>query len=255
MTKPSPRERLIVALDVPNRADALHLLDQLSGAVKTFKIGKQLFTAEGPGLVREVVDSGAQVFLDLKYHDIPNTVAGAVDSASRIGVFMLNVHASGGLQMMKAAVQAAAQAGGWSNDAAAAAGSYVSDGGPMARPAVLGVTVLTSMDQAVLASVGVAGSLDEQVVRLAALAKEAGLDGVVASPREISLIRNRIAGENFLIVTPGVRPEWAEAGDQRRMATPSQAIRDGADYIVVGRPIIAAADPKAAAERVLEEIG
>ncbi len=233
------RNRIIVALDVPNRDAALTLVEQLSGRAGMFKIGKQLFTAEGPALVREIVAAGERVFLDLKFHDIPNTVAGAADSAIRLGVSLFNVHALGGTEMMRVAAQAV------QNSAA----------DQTTRPHILGVTVLTSMDDKNLAEVGIPSKADELVVRLATLARDAGLDGVVASPREIRLIREQVAAKNFIILTPGIRPVWSESGDQKRIATPQQAIQDGADYIVIGRAITSSDDPRSAAERIVEEIG
>jgi orotidine-5'-phosphate decarboxylase len=234
----SPKDRVIVALDVPDRDAALRLVEQVSGLVGMFKIGSQLFTAEGPQLVREIVTSGERVFLDLKFHDIPNTVAGAVESAARLGVSILNVHTLGGSEMMRAAAHA------------------VGDRGLLwiTRPAVLGVTVLTSMDKADLADVGIPLDLTAEVVRLATLARDSGLDGIVASPHEIRLIRECITAERFIILTPGIRPAWSEKGDQKRIATPVDAIRDGADFIVIGRAITDSPDPRAAAERILEEI-
>lgn len=233
------RDRIIVALDVPNRAAALSLVGQLSGQVGMFKIGKQLFTAEGPALVREIIAAGERVFLDLKYHDIPNTVAGAADSAIRLGVSLFNIHALGGSEMMRAAAEMVQN-------------SAVDQTN---RPRVLGVTVLTSMDDKNLAEVGIPYKAGEQVLRLATLARDAGLDGVVASPREIRLIREQVAAENFIVVTPGIRPSWSASGDQKRIATPKQAIEDGADYIVIGRAITSSDDPRGAVERILEEIG
>lgn len=234
----SVKDRLIVALDVPDRDSAIRLVEQLSGAVGMFKIGSQLFTAEGPQLVRELVGSGERVFLDLKFHDIPNTVAGAVESAARLGVSILNVHTLGGSEMMRAAAHS------------------VGDRGLLwiTRPAVLGVTVLTSMDRADLADVGIVSDLRAEVVRLAALARDSGLDGIVASPHEIRLIRECITAERFIILTPGIRPAWAEKRDQKRIAAPADAIRDGADYIVIGRAITDSPDPRSAADRILEEI-
>jgi orotidine-5'-phosphate decarboxylase len=234
----SAKDRLIVALDVPDRASALTLVEQLSGLVGMFKIGSQLFTAEGPDLVREIVRGGEKVFLDLKFHDIPNTVAGAVESAARLGVSILNVHTLGGSEMMRAAAHA------------------VGDRGLLwiTRPAVLGVTVLTSMDKADLADVGIPSDLSAEVVRLANLAQDSGLDGIVASPHEIRLIRECITAERFIILTPGIRPAWSSKGDQKRIATPADAIRDGADFIVIGRAITDSDNPRAAAERILEEI-
>jgi len=234
----SPKDRLIVALDVADRATALALVEHLSGLVGMFKIGSQLFTAEGPEMVREIVTSGERVFLDLKFHDIPNTVAGAVESAARLGVSILNVHTLGGSEMMRAAAHA------------------VGDRGLLwiTRPAVLGVTVLTSMDKGDLLDVGITSDLRAEVVRLAALARDSGLDGIVASPHEIRLIRECITAERFIILTPGIRPAWTEKGDQKRIATPAAAIRDGADFIVIGRAITDSPEPRAAAERILEEI-
>jgi orotidine-5'-phosphate decarboxylase len=199
-----------------------------------FKVGLELFAAEGPALVRELVSSGERVFLDLKFHDIPNTVAGAARSALGLGVTLFNVHALGGAEMMQAAARA------------------VSSRDP--RPAVLGVTVLTSMNESDLSDVGVSCGVEEEVIRLAALARQSGLDGVVASPREIRIIRERVASEGFIILTPGIRPAWSESGDQKRTSTPAEAIRDGADFLVIGRAITSSSDPRAATERVLEEI-
>lgn len=230
----SVKDRLIIALDQPDRGSALRLVEQLSGLVGMFKIGSELFTAEGPDLVREIINAGERIFLDLKFHDIPNTVAGAARSAARLGVSMFNVHALGGSEMMRAAACAIA--------------------GFESKPISLGVTVLTSMDDANLAEVGIADDANSEVIRLASLAQQAGLDGVVASPREIRLIRERIAAERFIILAPGIRPAWAESGDQKRVATPREAIRDGADFIVIGRAITSGQEPRAGVERILEEI-
>ena len=230
--------RILVALDVDSRAKALALADTLRGTVAGYKIGKQLFTAEGPEVVRALTARGDRVFLDLKFHDIPNTVAGAVRSAMATGAWMVNVHASGGSAMMRAAAQAA-------HDTAAKTGA--------ARPLVIGVTVLTSMDEAALAEVGTTRPVMEQVVHLAGLAKAAGLDGVVASPQEIAAIRTS-CGPDFHIVTPGIRPAGqAGTDDQARTLTPRQAVAAGATYLVIGRPITAAADPRAAAEAIAAE--
>jgi orotidine-5'-phosphate decarboxylase len=227
------RNRLIVALDVPNATQARQIVQSLSESVNTYKVGKQLFTAEGPQLVRDLVSSGRKVFLDLKYHDIPNTVAEAVRSAAELGVTMLNVHASGGSRMMKAAVEAAAQSA--------------------TKPLVLAVTVLTSLSDADLQEIGVTGNALSQVLRLAALARYAGCGGVVASAREAKEIRREM-GEGFAIVTPGIRPAGADVGDQSRILTPAEAIASGATYLVVGRPIVQAKDPIAAACGIMEEI-
>jgi len=235
---PEPAERLFIALDVERLDEAEALLDRLSGVVGGCKIGSQLFTAAGPLAIERALKRGYRVFLDLKYHDIPNTVAGAVREATRLGVFMLNVHASGGLAMLRAAAESAASA-------ARQLG--------VARPLVLGVTVLTSLDRRALErEVGVQGTVEAHVLRLAERAREAGLDGCVASAREISPLRLAM-GRTWVIVTPGIRPA-ERADDQARTATPEAAVRAGADYLVVGRPITAAADVGLAARGVLEEI-
>jgi orotidine-5'-phosphate decarboxylase len=232
---PESISRLIVALDVPTLREATDLTRRLAPHLAAVKIGSQLFTAEGPRSVYAMRDLGLRVFLDLKFHDIPNTVAAAVAAASHLGVWMLNVHASGGPLMLAAAAKAA---------------TAIATGG---RPVVLGVTVLTSLDEASLqATLGTSRTLRDQVILLAQEAKLAGLDGVVASPHEIADIR-QACGADFLIVTPGVRPAEAELGDQRRVLTPGEAIRTGADYVVVGRPILAARDPVEAAIRIVDE--
>jgi len=232
--------QLLVALDVDTGARARQLASELRGVVGGVKIGSRLFTLEGPTLVRALADEGVRVFLDLKFHDIPNTVAQAVESAVQTGAWMVNVHASGGVPMMRAAAEAATHT-------AAKLGRQA--------PLVIGVTVLTSMDDATLRSVGVDRGLDEQVVALARMAKEAGLDGVVASPLETSAIREA-CGAGFTIVTPGIRgaSAGAERNDQQRTMGPVEAVRAGASYIVVGRPIIGAADPRAAAEAIAAEL-
>jgi orotidine-5'-phosphate decarboxylase len=235
-----PRDRLIVALDVDSQAQAERLAERLDGLVRRFKIGSQLFTAGGPAVVEAIQKRGAEVFLDLKFHDIPNTVAGAAREAARLGVFMFNVHASGGLAMMKAAAEGAA-----------AAAVELS----VRRPLAIAVTVLTSLDRAALhRELGVTSSVEDHVLHLAELAREAGLDGTVASPVEIAAIR-RSLGAAWVIVTPGVRPAGSAAGDQSRVATPGAATRAGAHYLVVGRPITGAPDPAAAAAAILEEMG
>ena len=239
MAPPDPGDRLIVALDVDSQVQAERLAERLDGLVRRFKIGSQLFTAGGPAVVEAIQKRGAEVFLDLKFHDIPNTVAGAAREAARLGVFMFNVHASGGLAMMKAAA-----------DGVAAAAVELS----VRRPLAIAVTVLTSLDRAALhRELGVTSSVEGHVLHLAELAREAGLDGTVASPVEIAAIR-RSLGAAWVIVTPGVRPAGSEAGDQSRVATPGAATRAGADYLVVGRPITGAPDPAVAAAAILEEI-
>ena len=240
MTPPDAKDRLIVALDVDTLDAALALVERLAGLVTRFKIGSQLFTAAGPAAVLAVRKRGAEVFLDLKYHDIPNTVAGAAREATRMGVFMFDVHASGGRGMMRAAALAAT----------AAAKEFA-----VRRPLVVGVTVLTSLDRAALSGeVGVASSVAGHVLHLCGLAGEAGLDGNVASPDEIRAIRNN-RGAGWVIVTPGVRPAGSDTNDQARSATPGAAARAGAHYLVVGRPITAAADPAQAAHAILAEMG
>ena len=230
---------LLVALDVDTVDAARDLANTLRGWVGGFKIGSRLFTAHGPGFVQELVDRGDRVFLDLKFHDIPNTVAGAVAAATRLGVWMVNVHAGGGLEMMRAARQAA--------DEEAVKGRS----GP---PLVIAVTVLTSFSQEGLAATGITTAIPDQVRRLALLSQEAGLDGVVASPQEIELIR-AACDPRFNIVTPGIRGAGDAMGDQNRTASAAGALAAGASYLVVGRPIIAAKDPRAAAQRIAEECG
>lgn len=223
-----PRDRLVVAVDVSKRDDILRVVDDLRGAVGVFKIGLQAFIANGPSIVREVVSSGERVFLDLKIHDIPNTAQHAVAEAAALGASIATVHTAGGEAMLRACTH----------------NSLL----------VLGVTVLTSLDEAELARIGFAGSPMDNAVRLARLAKDSGLRGVVASPLEIRAIREACA-ERFVILTPGIRPAGSDAGDQRRTMTPREAVAAGADYIVVGRPITGAADSRSAALRIVEEMG
>jgi orotidine-5'-phosphate decarboxylase len=234
----TPKERLIVALDVDTKEKALCLVEKLRNDVKIFKIGSELFTSCGPDIVAAVKAKGCGIFLDLKFHDIPNTVTKSVTAAVRLGVSILNVHALGGYEMMKRAVESAA---------------IEAKALKIAKPKIIAVTVLTSMDENSLKKIGIDANMEKQVLKLARLAKDASLDGVVASPSEVKLIRREL-GEEFIIVTPGVRPEWAAANDQKRIATPKEAVLNGATYIVVGRPIMEAADPVAAAKKVLEEI-
>jgi orotidine-5'-phosphate decarboxylase len=226
----SPRDRLIVALDVASQSGALNLVSELRDDVGLFKIGLQLYTSLGPEIVRAVKDSGARVFLDLKLHDIPNTVAKAVAAASDLGVDMLTIHLSGGRAMISAA--------------AAEAGDDL---------LLLGVTVLTSIDAAMLAEVGVNRTIEEQVCALAHLGAECGVNGVVASPHEIGGIRE-LMKDRLKIVTPGVRPAWSEPGDQKRFSTPREALDAGADYLVIGRPITAHPQPREAARKIAEEL-
>ena len=224
------RDRLIVALDFPTQTKALALVSVLSGSVSTYKIGLQLYTAAGPAIVQALAATGAKIFLDLKLHDIPNTVAKAVTAAGELGVQMLTVHLSGGSAMLKAAAEA--------------------------KPphlSLLGVTLLTSATQETLGETGVDLQLSDHVIRLAELGKNAGVDGLITSPHEVGVLRDRL-GSEITLVTPGVRPAWAAADDQKRFTTPGEAIKAGADYLVIGRPITAAPDPGAAVERILEEM-
>ena len=233
------KDKIIVALDVPSAEAALRVAQELHGHVGMFKVGKEVFTAEGPVVVRCLVASGEQVFLDLKFHDIPNTVRGAAQQAGMLGASLLTVHASGGAKMIAAAVEgvrAAAQARGG------------------AQPTrVLAVTALTSLSAEDLAEIGFQGSPTEVVLRLARLAQAAGADGVIASPREIAALR-QACGPHFLIVTPGIRPAAGSSDDQARTATPQSAIRAGADYLVIGRPITGAPDSADAADAIAEEM-
>jgi orotidine-5'-phosphate decarboxylase len=229
---------ILVALDVDTAAQARAMADKLRGAVGGFKIGKQLFTSAGPSIVEDLVARRDRVFLDLKFHDIPNTVAGAVRSASRLGVWMVNVHASGGLDMMKAARAAADEEGARSGRAA---------------PLLIAVTVLTSLTDASLTDIGVGGSVAAQVSRLASLTQKAGLDGVVASPLEIQIVRQACGGD-FLIVTPGIRGTGDARDDQARTMSAADGLAAGASYLVVGRPITVAPDPRAAAERLASDL-
>lgn len=225
--------KIIVALDFPAEAPALALVDRLDPSRCRLKVGKELFTRCGPPLVAGLVGRGYQVFLDLKFHDIPNTVAAACAAAADLGVWMINLHASGGEAMM-----------------AAARGRLA---GRSDRPLLIAVTVLTSLDTADLAAIGCPGEPAERVLRLAQLAQRAGLDGVVCSPQEAGTVR-RVCGPSFRLVTPGVRPAGADSADQKRVMTPAEALAAGADYLVIGRPITAAADPMAAIAAIEREL-
>ena len=226
----SPGSKIIVALDLPTGKAALGVVEQIRPDISFFKIGLQLYTAAGPEVVRAVRATGAKVFLDLKLHDIPNTVAGAVESASELGVQMLTIHLSGGRAMADAAVRARRE-------------------GLM----ILGVTVLTSTDDQGLNETGIPDKVESHVLRLAGIGAAAGVDGLVASPREVKRLREQL-GEKMKLVVPGVRPSWAGAGDQKRVMTPRETLAAGADYLVIGRPITAQADPREAVRKILGEL-
>jgi orotidine-5'-phosphate decarboxylase len=224
------KDKLIIALDVDTPTKALELVKQLHSVAGMFKVGSQLFTSAGPQIVRNIIALGAKVFLDLKFHDIPHQVAGAARAATELGVSMFTVHASGGSEMMHRAVDAAGDS------------------------KVLAITVLTSIDENILSQIGVASSPRDSVLRLMNLAKAAGVDGVVASPREIETIRDAVPNPDFLIVTPGIRPSDSESEDQKRVATPAAAIAAGASYLVVGRPITGASNPFEAAGEIIAQM-
>jgi len=233
------KDRLIVALDVATERRARELVNSLQGIVGMFKIGSQLFTEAGPQIVSEIASSGNGVFLDLKFHDIPNTVSCAAVAATRLGVSIFNVHASGGREMMRRTADAV---------------SEVATIEGLKRPSVIAVTVLTSSDATMLSEVGIGSEPETQVRRLSLLAEASGMDGVVASPHEVAVVRSTVMSSGFLIVTPGVRLAGAALDDQKRVMTPAQAIRAGADYIVVGRPITSAKDPVESTGQILEEM-
>ena len=226
--------KVIVALDYANEVDALAFVERVSPELCRLKVGKEMFTLFGPAFVRTLVNKGFDVFLDLKFHDIPNTVAKAVAASAELGVWMVNVHASGGLRMMTAAKEALRPYG-------------------ERAPHLIAVTVLTSMEQDELARVGVSGPLQEHVLRLATLTQEAGLDGVVCSAQEASLLKSRL-GKEFKLITPGIRPAGAELGDQRRVLTPVEACAQGSDYLVIGRPITQASDPAATLKSINDSL-
>lgn len=233
----NPKDRILVGIDTPDLARAEALVRAVTGRVGGIKIGKEFFTAQGPDKVRRVIGD-QKLFLDLKFHDIPNTVAGALRSSLGMKPAIVNVHAAGGRAMMKAAALAAQEE---------------SERLGVAKPLVIAVTVLTSLDDDDLSSVGQQGPAAAQVERLSALAQECGLEGVVCSPREIAALR-KLCGPDFKLVVPGIRPTWAAAGDQKRIMTPAEAVAEGADYIVIGRPITSASNPAEAADRIVEEL-
>jgi orotidine-5'-phosphate decarboxylase len=234
----NPKDRIIFALDVEHFTEARHWVNLLKDRVGIFKVGKQLFTHSGPKVIDMICQKGQKVFLDLKYHDIPNTVAKAGEEATKHQVAMFNLHALGGFEMMRKTVEAS---------------RVISKNLNLTKPIILAVTILTSMDEENLKEVGVQGPLIEEVGRLALLSKKAGVDGVVASPQEIGVIRQR-CGEKFLIVTPGIRHPSEKQDDQKRTLSPGEAIRTGADYLVIGRPIKEAKDPIEAVQRIIEDI-
>jgi orotidine-5'-phosphate decarboxylase len=232
-----PKDRIIIALDVKDKDEAAAVVSGLRDA-RTFKVGLELFTAEGPALFKKLKVLRKDIFLDLKLHDIPNTVAGAARSAVRHGVQMMTIHTSGGREMMARAAEAARE---------------TAEAEKLPKPLLLGVTVLTSLKAAELAEVGMDPDVAGQVLRLAGLAKAAGMDGVVCSPQEIEIVRKEF-GRELLVVTPGIRPAWAAAQDQKRIMTPAEAVANGADYLVIGRPITGALSPADAFRRIVEEI-
>ena len=232
------KEKLIIALDVETPSKALELVRELQPVAGMFKVGSQLFTAAGPQIVRDIIALESKVFLDLKFHDIPHQVAGAARSAAELGVSLFTIHASGGSEMMRRAVESVEEVAQRSG----------------VRSKVLAISVLTSIDATILAQIGVTSSPQESVLRLVRLAESARVDGVVASPNEIQTIRNAVSNREFLIVTPGIRPAANETRDQKRVATPAAAIAAGASYLVVGRPITGAYDPLAAAQEIIAEM-
>jgi orotidine-5'-phosphate decarboxylase len=223
-------DKIIVALDVPTKMQALELVEKLRDQIALFKVGLQLFIAEGPAIVGAVSSTGSKAFLDLKLHDIPNTVARAVESANGLGVQMLTIHLSGGREMIRAAIKARGN-----------------------HTLLLGVTVLTSSTEETLREIGIEDKVNDQVLRLAKLGVEAGIDGIVASPHEIQTLRREF-GDGIKIIVPGIRPNWSEPGDQKRMMTPREAFEAGADYLVIGRPITAHPKPQEAVAKILEEL-
>jgi orotidine-5'-phosphate decarboxylase len=233
------KEKIIVALDVETANEAREIIGELGDAVGAYKIGLQLFTAEGAKFVREMVEAGNKIFLDVKYHDIPNTVAKASVEAARLGVWMFNLHALGGGEMMRRTI----------NDV-----REVCEKENVEQPKIIAVTILTSSNQETLSEIGIENEIESQVLKLAKLTGESGLDGVVASPHEAAKIRAEISNKDFLIVTPGIRPAFSVADDQKRITTPYEAVKLGADYLVIGRPITAAKNRLEAVEKIVQEL-
>lgn len=233
------KDKIIVPLDVETADEARKIIDEIGNEVGAYKIGLQLFTSAGAGFVQEVVDSGIKLFLDVKFHDIPNTVAKASIEVARLGVWMFNLHALGGSEMMRRTVEEV---------------SEFCDKEKLEKPKIIAVTVLTSSNEQTLAETGIGGKVNEQVLNLAKLTAKCGLDGVVASPLETELIRKNIENPEFLIVTPGIRPNFATKDDQKRVMTPKEAVENGSDYLVIGRPIAKADNKLAAVKQILAEI-
>jgi len=234
----TPQDRIILALDVAGYEEAIEIVSRFKDRIHIFKVGPGLFTSSGPKIVERLNSMGKRVFLDLKYHDIPNTVSNAVESAARLGVFMLTLHTMGGLEMMRQAVDRLVEIA-------------LRENAP--RPKLLGVTILTSIDQEMLVNeIGITHNITLQVRHLASLATKAGLDGVVASPNELEMLRFHY--KDLLLVTPGIRPSWSQKNDQKRAMTPAEAMKRGADYIVVGRPILSHPDPGHAIEMLIREV-
>ena len=235
----NPIDRIILALDLPDYDEAINIIKKFREEIDIFKVGSELFTAAGPKIVEEINSMGKKVFLDLKFHDIPNTASKAALAASQLGVFMLNIHIMGGLEMMKRTVDTIVR-------------SVLK--GDIVRPKILGVTLLTSIDKTVLLNeLGIQHNISTHIKHLAKMAFNAGLDGVVASPQETEMIRSHF-GEKFLIVTPGIRPSWSQPDDQKRTLTPKSAIRKGADYLVLGRAVMSHDNPAKALKRIYNEI-
>ncbi len=233
------KEKIIVALDVPTKNEAKQIIAELRDEVGAFKIGLQLFTSVGASFIREVVDDGIKLFFDVKFHDIPNTVAKASVEVAKLGVWMFNIHALGGMEMMKKSADEVRE---------------FCDKENLQQPKIIGVTILTSHNEQILEQAGIENNIQKQVVNLAKLSAECGLDGVVASPQEVEIIRENVVKDDFLIITPGIRPSFATNDDQKRVMTPAEAVREGSDYLVVGRPITKADNRIKAVRQIIDEI-